>query len=215
MSVINQADLYIGTRRDEAAEAAVGTEVAVAAVGHSAGGALRFIARALNYLLLLIVTLGALVMVVVPMVTGSQTFTVLTSSMAPKYAPGSFLVVKPTPFEELRVGDIITYQIESGKPAVISHRITSIGATQSGARVLTTKGDNNSLADSTPVQEVQVKGKLFYAVPYVGVIANAVGQDREVLLPVLAVGFIGFGALSIIRGALEKKRSGHNARHSL
>lgn len=80
---------------------------------------------------------------------------------------------------------------------------------------MTTKGDNNSLADSIPVQEVQVKGKLFYAVPYVGVIANAVGQDRNVILPVLAVAFIGFGALSIIRGALEKKRSGHNARHSL
>lgn len=203
MSVINPAALSFGTSHDEAA------------VAQNTGGILRFIGQSVTYMLLLLVALVALVMVVVPIVTGAQTYTVLTSSMAPKYAPGTFMVVKPIAFAELRVGDIITYQIESGKPGVISHRIISIGATQSGARVLTTKGDNNSLADSTPVQEVQVKGKLFYAVPYVGVIANAVGQDRDVILPVIAVGFIGFGAVSILRGALDKKRSGRNARHSL
>lgn len=203
MSVINQAAISVGMPHDEAA------------VAQGAGRTRRFIGRALTYVLLLIMALGALVMIVVPMVTGSQTYTVLTSSMAPKYAPGTFMVVKPIAFAELRVGDIITYQIESGKPGAISHRIISIVASQSGARVLTTKGDNNSLADSTPVQEVQVKGKLFYAVPYVGLIANAVGQDRDVILPVIAVGFIGFGAVSILRGALDKKRSGRNARHSL
>ena len=111
------------------------------------------------------------------------------------------------------MGDIITYQIESGKEGVISHRIEAVGTTQSGARVLTTKGDNNSLSDSTPVQEAQVMGKLFYAVPYVGIAAHAVGQQRAVILPVIAAGFIGFGALSLVRGAVEKKRAGHSGRH--
>ena len=209
MSVINHASLPLGMSHEKAS---VADEAAVA---QKTGGILRFSGRAVSYVLLLLVALVALVMVVLPIATGAQTYTVLTSSMAPKYAPGTFMVVKPIPFEQLRVGDIITYQIESGKPGVVSHRVISIGATQAGGRVLTTKGDNNSLADSIPVQEVQVKGKLFYAVPYVGVIANAIGQDRNVILPVLAAAFIGFGALSIIRGALEKKRSGHNARHSL
>lgn len=185
-----------------------------AATKTSRTGFLQLIGRAVSYVLLLVVALGALVMVVVPMATGSQTYTVLTSSMAPKYAPGTFLVVKETPFDQLRVGDVITYQIESGKPAVISHRIISIGANQAGERVLSTQGDNNSLPDSTPVQEVQVRGKLFYAVPYVGFLANGVDQERDLLIPILAVGFIGFGGLSIIRGALEKKRSGHQPRHS-
>lgn len=201
MSVITQPALTLETSHNEVA------------VANNAGRTMRFMGQMVTYLLLLLMALGALVMVVVPIVTGSQTYTVLTSSMAPKYAPGTFLVVKPIPFEQLRVGDIITYQIESGKPGVISHRIISVGATQSGARVLTTKGDNNSLADSLPVQEVQVKGKLFYAVPYVGVIANAVGQDRNVILPVIAAGFIGFGALNIFKGVLDKKRLGNKARH--
>lgn len=171
-------------------------------------------ARVVSYVLLLVVVLGALVMIVVPLASGSQTYTVLTSSMAPKYAPGTFLVVKPIPFDQLRVGDIITYQIASGKPEVITHRITAVGATQTGARVLTTKGDNNSLADATPVQEMQVKGKLFYAVPYMGFVANSVGQERDTLVPIIAAGLIAFGAVSIVRETLNKKRPHRPARHS-
>ncbi|WP_425863828.1 signal peptidase I [Arthrobacter sp. TWP1-1] len=194
MSVISQAHAPVEPSSEEAA-----TE-------RRQGGAVRIIGRGVAYVLLLIAALAALVMIVVPMATGSQTYTVLTSSMAPKYAPGTLLVVKPTPFAELQVGDIITYQIESGKPGVISHRIVSVGATQAGERVLTTKGDNNSLEDATPVQEAQVKGKLFYAVPYVGFLANTVSQERDVIMPILAAGFIGFGALSMIKGAVEKNR---------
>ncbi|WP_449372243.1 signal peptidase I [Arthrobacter psychrolactophilus] len=202
MSVISQAHAPAEPRTEEVAPT------------HRSGEPLRLLGRGLAYMLLLIVALAALVMIVVPMATGSQTYTVLTSSMAPKYAPGTFLVVKPTPFAELKVGDIITYQIESGKAGVISHRIISVGATQTGERVLTTKGDNNSLADANPVQEVQVQGKLFYAVPYVGFVANAVGQQRDVILPILAAGLIGFGALSMVKGAVEKNRSKKTERHS-
>jgi len=169
---------------------------------------LRLAGRSVAFVLFIFAALAALVLVVAPMATGSQTYTVLTNSMAPKYAPGTFLVVKPTPFAELRVGDIITYQIESGKPAVISHRIITVGTTQSGERVFTTKGDNNSLADAAPVHAPQVRGKLLYAVPYVGFAANALGQtNRGMLMPVAAVGLIGFGAFSMIQGARAKNRA--------
>lgn len=169
-------------------------------------GIVRTVGSWSAYVLLLVAALIALVMIVAPLATGSHTYTVLTSSMAPKYAPGTFLVVKPTPFVQLGVGDVITYQIESGKPGVITHRITEVGATQTGERVFTTKGDNNSLADAASVHEVQVQGKLLYAVPYVGFAANAVGEKRGDLLPIVAIGLIGLGGLSMVRGGLEKKR---------
>lgn len=172
-------------------------------------GALHAIGTWSAYVVLLLTVLSALIVIVVPMATGSQTYTVLTSSMAPKYAPGTFLVVKPAAFDTLRVGDVVTYQIESGKPAVISHRITAVGSTQTGERVFTTKGDNNSLEDAALVQEVQIKGKLLYAVPYVGFAAHSVGEQRGKLLPIIAVGFISLGALSMVRGAVEKKRGKH------
>lgn len=177
-------------------------------------GALHSIGSWSAYVVLLLAALSALIVIVVPMATGSQTYTVLTSSMAPKYAPGTFMVVKPAAFDTLRVGDVITYQIESGKPAVISHRITAVGSTQTGERVFTTKGDNNSLEDAAPVQEVQIKGKLLYAVPYVGFAAHAVGEQRGKLLPLIAVGFIALGALSMAKGAVDKKHGKKTDRHS-
>ncbi|MCY0905693.1 signal peptidase I [Arthrobacter sp. H14-L1] len=171
-----------------------------------AGKAVRFVGRSISLVVLVLAALAALVLILVPLVTGSQTYTVLTNSMAPKYAPGTFMVVKPKPFADLRVGDIITYQIESGKPAVISHRIVSVSSTQNGERVFTTKGDNNSLEDEAPVHEVQVRGKLLYAVPYVGFVANAAGQvNRGALVPIGGVALIAFGVFTTIRGAFLKK----------
>ena len=169
---------------------------------------LGFIGTCLSYVALCLAALAALVLVAVPMITGSQTYSVLTSSMAPKYAPGTFLVVKPVPFEELKVGDIITYQIESGSPAVITHRITSVTAEQSGEIVFITKGDNNDVEDELPVREVQVKGKLFYAVPFVGFVANGLGNsDRGAMAQWGAVALMGYGVVALVRGALAKKRN--------
>ncbi|MER2133581.1 MAG: signal peptidase I [Arthrobacter sp.] len=169
--------------------------------------ALSLAGTAISYLALCVTVLAALALVIIPLLTGSQTYSVLTSSMAPKYAPGTFLVVKPVPFEELRVGDIITYQIESGKDAVITHRITGIGASQDGEVLFTTKGDNNSVEDELPVREVQVRGKLFYAVPYVGFVANSLGNsDRGEIAQWGAVALMGYGVVTLVRGALAKKR---------
>ncbi|MCQ2001787.1 signal peptidase I [Arthrobacter zhaoxinii] len=168
---------------------------------------LGFLAAGLSYLALCLAALAALALVVVPMLSGSQTYSVLTSSMAPKYAPGTFLVVKPVPFEELRVGDIITYQIESGSAAVITHRITAISAAQSGELEFITKGDNNDVEDELPVRELQVRGKLLYAVPFVGFAANALGNsDRGAAAQWGAVALMGYGVISLVRGALAKRR---------
>ncbi|MCC3269666.1 signal peptidase I [Arthrobacter gengyunqii] len=173
---------------------------------------LGFIGTGVSYVALCLAALAALALVVVPMLTGSQTYSVLTSSMAPKYAPGTFLVVKPVPFEELKVGDIITYQIESGSPAVITHRITSVLSEQSGEIVFITKGDNNDVEDELPVREVQVKGKLFYAVPFVGFVANGLGNsDRGAMAQWGAVALMGYGVIALVRGALAKKRTDSEA----
>lgn len=166
----------------------------------------RIAGRALSFCALVITALAAIVLIVVPLASGSQSYSVLTNSMKPHYGPGTFLVVKPTAFDSLKVGDVITYQIESGRPDVITHRILSVGADQEGNRTVLTKGDNNDLADENPVTEVQVRGKLFYAVPYAGVAANWLGnQDRGAFGKVLAVGFILYGAITMASG-LRKRR---------
>ena len=151
--------------------------------------------------------LAALVLIIVPRVSGSHTYTVLTSSMAPAYAPGTFLVVRPVPFKSLRLGDVITYQIESGRPDVVTHRIVAVSSTQKGERTVITKGDNNSLEDDRPVLEVQVKGKLSYAVPYVGFLATAAAHSgRDDILRYIAIGLVGYGLFTLWRGYTSSRK---------
>ena len=144
--------------------------------------------------LLLVAALAALV-IVVPAVAGGSALTVLTSSMAPAYPPGTLIVVKPTPVDDIRVGDVLTYQIESGKPAVISHRVTTRSISTDGDTTFITKGDNNAVADPEPVQAVQAKGTLWYAIPMLGWVNNAVsGESRGILVPVVAGSLFAYAA---------------------
>jgi signal peptidase I len=168
---------------------------------------LQWTGQVVSFIALCFFALAAIVLIIIPLVTGSQTYSVLTSSMAPKYPPGTFLVVKPAEFDQLKVGDVVTFQIESGRPEVITHRITGFTASQDGERLLITQGDNNDVADPDPVREIQVRGKLFYAVPYVGFVANALGNaNRSTLVTVLAVALIAWGAFTMVRGVFKDRR---------
>ena len=46
----------------------------------------------------------------------------LTSSMEPGLPPGTLVIVKPIDPVDVRIGTVITYQLESGKPTVVTHR---------------------------------------------------------------------------------------------
>ena len=164
------------------------------------------IGRAAAFACLLIAVFAALILIALPRLTGSSTYAVLTSSMEPRFPPGTLLVVKPHAFASLRTGDVITYQLESGKPAVVTHRIVSIGATQKGERIMITQGDNNDVRDAAPVREVQVRGKLFYAVPYAGFVANTLGQHRGGATGIAAAALIAYGVFSVGRGLLAKMK---------
>lgn len=158
--------------------------------------------------MMLITLFAAMVLIVIPVATGSHTYTVLTKSMAQNFPPGTFLVMKPVPFDELKYGDVITFQQYSGRPDVETHRIVGFGATQQGEKTLITKGDNNGANDPEPVRAVQVKGKLFYAVPYVGFAANALGNsDRGTWTIIAAVALIGYGTITVYK-SVRRSRTG-------
>jgi signal peptidase len=160
--------------------------------------------------LVLVAALAALV-IVIPAVTGGTALTVLTSSMAPDFPPGTLIVTKPTPIDDIRVGDVITYQIESGKPAVISHRVITRSISTDGDTTFITKGDNNAVADTDPVQAVQVKGTLWYNIPMLGWVNTAVaGESRGILVPLVAGSLFAYAAslfLSAYLGRRKRRRS--------
>lgn len=168
----------------------------------------RMIFRAVSWVLLVAVTLLALVVVVVPLVTGAKPYTILTGSMAPQYPPGTLVVVKPVDASEINLGDVITYQLESGKPEVVTHRVVAVGTDAEGGRIFTTRGDANDGDDPEPVRPVQIVGKLWYSVPYIGWINNVVtGQARALALPIVVGGLFVYGIVTISLGFRDRRRA--------
>lgn len=171
------------------------------------GSPLGVVGSVLSFLALVLAVLAAAVLIIVPMATGSQTYSVLTNSMRPHLPPGTLLVSKPVLFQDLEVGDVITYQLESGQADVITHRIVTTSADQEGNTLLITQGDNNSLPDDEPVRDIQVRGKLFYAVPYAGFLANWLGnQNRGMGAQIAALVLIGYGAWNVVAGIVTRRR---------
>ncbi|WP_412160890.1 signal peptidase I [Curtobacterium flaccumfaciens] len=161
--------------------------------------------------LLLLVAALAVVLIVVPKATGSMPLTVLTQSMEPTLPPGTLLVVRPTPIDDIRVGDVVTYQIVSGQPAVVSHRVVSVSSSSDGERTFVLKGDNNAEADPAPVTAVQIRGVVWYSVPEIGIVNQVVNGSRSWLIPAVAGVLLAYGAVMMTAGfmsAARRRRAG-------
>jgi signal peptidase len=160
---------------------------------------------------LAIVVLVAVMVVLVPAATGSRALTVLTGSMTPAYPAGTLVIVKPTPPDEVTIGDVMTYQLRSGEPTLVTHRVIEKIYDTNGELSFTTKGDHNDLPDDEPVKAVQVVGTVWYGVPYLGWVNNAVnGELRPLIIPIVVGLLFAYAVWMIISGArdrLKKKRA--------
>lgn len=157
--------------------------------------------------LLAIVCALALFTVVIPFILGGQSYTVLTGSMRPSLEQGHLIAVRPTPIDDVRVGDIVTYQRHSGQPEVVTHRVVAVGVDGTGERILTTQGDANNVADAEPVRAVQVRGVLVYAIPWLGWINIwATPAVKSVVVAVIGVLAIGWGVVALVGDAVRRRR---------
>jgi signal peptidase len=63
---------------------------------------------------------------------------------------------------------------------VVTHRVVGLGFDAAGDPMITTQGDANEAPDTKPVRDVQVKGELWYSVPYLGRINTLLtGSERQ------------------------------------
>lgn len=90
---------------------------------------------------------------------------IVSGSMLPQIGIGDVVIVKKTPADAVKVGDVI--QFKSGN-IKIAHRVVEIGQNEEGRRVLWTKGDANRNRDADSVLPEQVIGTVIYKVPKVG-----------------------------------------------
>lgn len=173
---------------------------------------LHAVALGLSTGFLVLVAGLAVVLIVIPKATGSTPLTVLTQSMEPTLPPGTLLVVRPTPLEDIRTGDVVTYQIVSGQPAVISHRVVSVESSSDGARTFVLKGDNNAAADSSPVTAAQVRGVVWYSIPELGYVNQLVNGSRGWLIPVVAGVLLAYSAVMMTLGVTSSVRRRRRSR---
>ena len=116
-----------------------------------------------------------------------QIYTVLSGSMEPNYHVGSLVYVKPVDVAELKVGDVITFELGGGIRG--THRIIEV-LEDNGSLTFQTKGDNNDHADANPIRPEAIVGKVKFTIPYLGFGAAYIQQPPGK--------FIAFSAAALI-----------------
>lgn len=172
--------------------------------------------------LLLVLGVGVLT-IAVPAALGGIPLTVLTGSMRPHLPPGTLVVATPTPAEEIAVGEVITYQLESGRSALVTHRVIArVTDSTSGEPRFITQGDANDAPDEGLVRPAQIRGTVAYALPHLGWANQALnGQTRSWAIPALTAALFAYAAWSFgagLRDRVRKRSSAHrfpeNSAHS-
>jgi signal peptidase len=155
------------------------------------------------------------VLIVIPRATNGVAMTVLTGSMTPTLPVGSIIVDRPVDPGTLRVGAIATYQAEPGVEKYVTHRILEIH-TDTTPTTFTFKGDANRAADIDPIPATAIRGQVWFHVPYLGTIRDALQSHgmRGLVLAAVLVLLGGYSLLQIssgLRDSVRKRRSAGSA----
>ena len=135
--------------------------------------------------------------ILIPFVIGYKPVVVLSGSMEPAYPVGSIIYYKPLDFNDIKVGDAITFKLGGG--ALATHRVIE---KDSEKQEFTTKGDNNTSADIKPVSYESVVGRtggIF--IPYIGFISTYIKK-----IPIVIMLGIVLIICSMLSSSKEKER---------
>lgn len=195
----------------------MGTDAAEDDAGTTSGGpvrgrrkALRWLsvtAQVLAWILVAACAVAIAMAVLVPRIIGAEPFTVVSGSMEPSIPVGSIVVAQQTADGQVHFDDVVTYQLESGKPQTVTHRVVAVDIIDGETRYRT-QGDANNALDPEPVRPEQIRGKVIYRLPYLGYIGMLVPVSvRETLLTALGVALLIYAAGQVL-GAVRARRRG-------
>ena len=164
---------------------------------------LGVLAALVSSMIVLGIVAVAVALSLVPAIGGGHTLTVLSGSMAPSIPAGSVVIDRAAPARSLQVGDVVTYATTdevSGVHILITHRIIALRAGSTGTQFIT-KGDANNTADDRAVGSSQIRGKVWYHVPYIGIARNFLLTKGALLIIGGAAALI--GALWVLRQVIR------------
>lgn len=167
----------------------------------------RFCWRTVLWVIILAASAAVVSAVIVPRLFGATPYTIITGSMQPQLPAGTVVIVRPIDPASISVGDVITVQLESGKDTVVTHRVYQIGYQLNGEMQFITKGDANDLPDDEPRLPVQIRGEVWYHIPYLGYVSSAfTGSQRYALMILAAIGLGAYAAWMFTSAAVERKK---------
>ena len=154
---------------------------------------------------IIIVVVGVLIIWIgLTTIFGTQNpfFVVSSGSMVPELEVFDVLVVQGnTPFEEIKVGDIIVFDRPSGHDRVIVHRVVAI--IDEDPLTLRTKGDANPASipgTDFPITEEEYIGQVEYVIPQVGYITRILSPPINYIVIAIIVGVM------IVKQILKSKK---------
>lgn len=118
-----------------------------------------------------VLCLALAAVLLIPAALGFQRYVIVSGSMSGTYDKGSIVFDEEVPVDELKIGDVITYEPPQGtfSQDLVTHRIAWIGADEAGERTFRTRGDANPSADPwTFSLDGSEQAKVAFSVPYVG-----------------------------------------------
>ena len=119
-------------------------------------------------------------------------YVIVSGSMEPIIKVRDAVLVKRVPEENIKVGDVITYESrdESFYGILITHRVVGIKE-ENGQKIYITKGDHNQTIDRLPVNGSQIYGKVIMRIPKIGYIkyflVTSYGWIIAIVIPSLGI----------------------------
>ena len=141
-------------------------------------GILKIVVRILSYICYAVI--GVYALICAPMITGAKPVVVLSNSMKPTFETGTIIYYKRVPQEELKVDDIITYQLGD---ELVTHRIKRV---ENGDYI--TKGDANDIEDGKPVPYSAVQGRVGgLAIPILGYGVTFINNNMWLFIVIVVI----------------------------
>ena len=145
----------------------------------------------------------------VPSIGGNAPLIVLTGSMDPTIKAGDLIVTKKIDAKDVKVDDVISFfDPEGNGSSIVTHRVIGIEIDEtSGEIFFRTQGDNNDIADMTPVSEKNLVGRWegtrFWGLGYVVVFT----QSTVGIIVIIAVIVAGIFVYMMIRKRIQDKET--------
>ncbi len=141
-------------------------------------------------------------------------YVIVSPSMEPIIHVQDAILIKRV--DDLKIGDVCTYLSKDPRwlGIKITHRIIGTDVDANGEKVYIFKGDANYSADTLPVYESQIYGKVIMKIPKIGYIqyflSNAYGWIIAIVVP--CVGIITFDIIKLIKTSrlMKKMKSRKN-----